>query len=202
MANDHPIADPQQYAARFEARVRRTDTCWIWTGAIDGYGYGKLKSNGRGIRAHRLAHELFIGVIPEGLHVDHLCHNSDEDCAGGDSCQHRRCVNPAHLEAVTHRANLLRGKTIVAAAARKTHCPKGHPYDEANTVVQGDGARRCRTCRLTAERGRGKRDRNRHDVPASVMRLIQEHFPDQDVASVLDRAVRSLAHECANRPAA
>ncbi|WP_318196883.1 HNH endonuclease signature motif containing protein [Streptomyces sp. MCL20-2] len=200
MANDHRITNPEQYAAKFEAKVRRTDTCWIWTGSIDGYGYGRLKGNDRYIRAHRLAHELFIGAIPEGLHVDHICHNSDEDCVGGDGCQHRRCVNPAHLEAVTHQVNLLRGKTIVAAAARSTHCPKGHPYDEANTIVQGDGKRRCRTCRQASERRRGRRDR--YDVPTPVVRLIQEHFPGQDLASVLDRAVRFLAHECANHRAA
>ena len=200
MTKGHPTPESQRYVARFEAKVQRTGACWIWTGAIDAYGYKKLRGDGRSIKAHRLAHELFIGAIPEGLHVDHLCHNADENCAGGDSCQHRRCVNPAHLEAVTPQANVLRGKTVAAAAARKTHCPKGHPYDKANTVVQGDGARRCRTCRQAAERRR--RGRNRYDVPASVVRLVQQHFPDQDVASVLDRAVRALAHECANLPAA
>lgn len=203
MSIGYSIAEPKRYAARFEAKVRRTDTCWIWAGSIDAYGYGKLTGNGRDIKAHRLAHELFIGTIPDGLHVDHLCHNADEDCVGGDSCQHRRCVNPAHLEAVTPQVNVLRGKTVAAAAARKTHCPKGHPYDEANTVVQRDGARRCRTCRQATERRRNsKRNRDRYAVPASVVRLVQQHFPDQDVAAVLDRAVRALTHECANPPAA
>ncbi|WP_374935540.1 HNH endonuclease signature motif containing protein [Streptomyces sp. SM13] len=184
--------------AEFHAKAQRTDTCWIWTGIVDQYGYGKLRDGAHLGSAHRISHELFVGLIPEGLQVDHLCHNADDDCAGGDGCLHRRCVNPAHLEAVTKRTNLLRGKTIVALAASRTHCPKGHPYDEGNTVVQGDGKRRCRACRQAAARRRPKRER--HLVPASVMRLVQARFPDEDLAAVLDRAVRLLIQERGTEP--
>lgn len=85
---------------RFESKVERLASgCWQWTGAILDTGYGVLTEggkNGKVFRAHRVAYELFIGPIPEGLVLDHLCHN-------------RWCVNPEHLEAVTNHVNVLRG---------------------------------------------------------------------------------------------
>lgn len=113
--------------------------CWIWTGADDGYGYGSLsvgsRANGtkRAVRAYRYAYERIVGSVPEGLQLDHLC-------------RVRRCVNPAHLEPVTRRVNLLRGMTITRANAEKTHCPRQHPYDSANTYVTKRGTRACRAC--------------------------------------------------------
>lgn len=85
--------------------------CWLWTGASDIKGYGRLRRrNGRGYhKAHRLAYEALVGPIPEGLVLDHVCHNGS-GCAGGDGCPHRACVNPAHLEPVTQRTNVRRGR--------------------------------------------------------------------------------------------
>lgn len=81
-----------------------------------------------------MSHELHKGPIPEGLVIDHLCRN-------------RGCVNPDHLEAVTQRENILRGEGLAAANARKTHCPKGHPYSGENLyVVPSSGRRQCRIC--------------------------------------------------------
>jgi hypothetical protein len=83
---------------------------------------------------HRVAYELLVGPIPEGLELDHLCRNT-------------RCVNPEHLEPVTGRENLMRAVSSWAAKnAAKTHCPQGHPYDEENTKVKRDGGRACRAC--------------------------------------------------------
>ena len=110
--------------------------CWIWTGKKDKKGYGWIRIGGAGTPkapAHRVTYELTAGEIPSGLELDHLCRVHD-------------CVNPTHLEPVTHQENMLRGETFAAANAQKTHCPKGHPYDEQNTRVRSNGKRSCRTC--------------------------------------------------------
>jgi hypothetical protein len=117
--------------------------CIIWAGALDRKGYA-AKFKGR--RAARAIFEAAKGPIPPGLVLDHLCHTYDLACLGGDSCPHRACVNPEHLEPVTSRENTLRGRTSAAANAAKTHCPQGHPYDEVNTYVQKKGSRVCRVC--------------------------------------------------------
>ena len=126
-------------AARFWAKVDQDGPggCWLWTAALYRNGYGIFNVRGRSCLAHRVAYELAIGPIPEGLQIDHV---------RARGCMHRHCVNPAHLEAVTQRENLLRGDTVTAANAAKTHCPQGHAYDEANTMAQTDGGRKCRQC--------------------------------------------------------
>jgi hypothetical protein len=89
------------------------DECWTWEGATTSMGYGHVNAGpgAPNVLVHRLMHELFIGPIPDDLEVDHLCHNADKGCAGGTRCLHRRCVNPAHLEAVTQSVNAKRGRT-------------------------------------------------------------------------------------------
>lgn len=123
------------------------DACWPWPGATRGAGYGTIRAFGRNnVLTHRLAYELAVGPIPEGLVIDHLCRNT-------------RCVNPSHLEPVTPRENTLRGRGIAASNAQKTHCPAGHPYDEENTYLIKTGGRMCRTCmrlRMRARRAAGR----------------------------------------------
>lgn len=82
--------------------------------------------------------------LPKGRDVDHLCGVT-------------LCVNPAHLEVVTHRTNILRGNSPQAANARKTHCPRGHPYD----MLTSSGGRWCSICTLTAGREKSRRYRAR-----------------------------------------
>lgn len=125
---------------RFWAKVNKgeADECWLWTGWKFVTGYGRMKIRGRAVPAHRLAYELLVGAIPDGLTIDHLCRN-------------HACVNPAHLEPVTHRENVLRGISPSARQARQTHCKRGHPLSGANLVVRCDGARICMACRRDRE---------------------------------------------------
>lgn len=120
-------------AARFWAKVDKTDTCWLWTGTTVN-GYGQMRVADRKVYTHRFGYELLIGPIPEGLQIDHLC-------------RVRHCVNPAHLEPVTAQENSLRSNNLAAANSRKTHCPRGHSYD----LVSG-GKRRCTVCEAKRRR--------------------------------------------------
>jgi hypothetical protein len=100
-------------------------------------------------RAHRVIYEYMFGPIADGLVTDHLCRN-------------RACVNPTHLEVVTQRVNLLRGRTLTAALAARSHCDRGHPFDAANTVMtlgrRGVRHRRCHLCKKQREKnGRARR---------------------------------------------
>jgi hypothetical protein len=133
-------------AERFWEKVDKTGDCWLWTGSTNhGYGQFYVKGKSSPARAHRVAYELTTGLIPEGMELDHLCHNRDASCPGGFTCPHRACVNPAHLEPVTHRVNGLRGRSVAAGHAAKTHCPQGHEYTLENTR-RANGRRQCRAC--------------------------------------------------------
>lgn len=116
--------------------------CWNWMGYIRVEGYGSTN----GEMAHRAVYRQRVGPIPDGLDLDHLCRN-------------RRCVNPEHMEPVTHRENMLRGDTIFARNAAKTHCPAGHRYNERNTYVARGGKRKCRPCNAVREREYRQRKR-------------------------------------------
>lgn len=103
--------------------------CWEWRGYRRPDGYGVV-GVGRKVRlAHRVTYEAMRAEIPVGLELDHLC-------------RVRACVNPWHLEPVTHAVNVSRGGN-----ALKTRCPQGHPYDEENTYVSRRGGRNCRACK-------------------------------------------------------
>lgn len=120
-------------------RVEVPDGCWLWTGDTDKEGYGLLRpygNKGMHCRAHRFSYEYFLGPIPGNLPLDHLCDTPP-------------CVYPYHLEPKTQRANVLRGIGPSAVNARKTHCKRGHPFDEENTrIFQGKygPGKRCRAC--------------------------------------------------------
>jgi len=109
--------------------------CWIWTAGhvSQRQPYGNVWINGHTRRAHRVMYELCVGTIPVGLQLDHLCRVLP-------------CVNPSHLEPVSNKVNVLRGIGITARNARKTHCLRGHPFDEVNTLVRSLG-RECMACK-------------------------------------------------------
>lgn len=123
---------------RFWSKVDASGVCWEWTGSLHPRGYGYFTAKGKkGWRVHRYAWTNLVGPIPEGMTLDHLCRN-------------KRCVNPDHMEITTPAENNLRGGSMSALNARKTHCKRGHEFTPENTERQynKNGGRRCRTCRL------------------------------------------------------
>lgn len=119
---------------RFWSHVEKTDTCWLWMSAMVN-GYGRFKAE-RQTSAHRFAYELIVGPIPDGLELDHLC-------------RVRNCVNPDHLEPVTHAENMARANPYLVDSnhhAAKTHCKWGHEFTLENTYRRGHG-RVCRACK-------------------------------------------------------
>jgi len=111
--------------------------CLIWNRAKAGHGYGHHHDwqSGTMKYAHRTAYEAYWGPIPCGYEIDHLCGTID-------------CYNPLHLEAVQPRENHRRRMALIVA------CPSGHPYDESNTHINVNGARKCRTCDRERQRAR------------------------------------------------
>lgn len=136
--------------SRFLNKLEPVDSgCWMWTGTRD--QYGRFKQAGRSLLAHRVAYEHWVGPIPVGLQVDHLCRQP-------------YCVNPDHLEAVTIGMNVLRGAGITAENARKQHCRQGHALTGDNLYVTPLGRRNCSACRTAARRAYEQRTREKRDA--------------------------------------
>jgi len=112
--------------------------CLLWTSTISKRGYGQINFDGKLRRAHRVAWYLVHGDWPTDT-INHRCHV-------------RHCVNVGHLEDVTMLAN-----NRDHPQAQRTHCPQGHPYDEANTYVTPSGSRSCKECNRTLARERYRR---------------------------------------------
>ena len=115
------------------------DDCWEWTGARIPEGYGVIMRDGQNVGAHRAMYEYFVGPIPEGHQIDHLCKNTG-------------CVRPGHLEAVTGWENRRRGNSPWGVNARREECASGHEFTEENTYIRTNGHRTCRECVRQANR--------------------------------------------------
>jgi len=155
------------------------EQCWPWCGRSvvrgpDGKPYGIISYMGKQTTAIRVAYQLFRGRIPDGYECDHRCRNTV-------------CVNPWHLEPVPHKINCLRGRQGAYLRERMA-CPKGHPYDEANTYWITDGAgnqrRDCRSCgreRKAAYKQRKKAENQGERMAIAVdMKTVIRHVLERD----------------------
>lgn len=122
--------------------------CWLWHSGTFASGYGRFKvggRKGRNMRVHRFSYMMITGQIPSGLELDHLCRTI-------------LCVNPSHLEPVTHAENMKRARGLTVSSnhpnRRKTHCPKGHAYSPDNCYLSKIGWRTCRQCTLAGQKRR------------------------------------------------
>lgn len=126
--------------------------CWLWIGGLDRHGYGQFDVITDGLhknhRAHRWGYQQLVRELDDTETLDHLC-------------RVHACVNPAHLDPVTHRENVLRGESPFAVHARKTQCPRGHPYD----TVDNRGGRACSECNRQRCRERYRRVTTRSPTP-------------------------------------
>lgn len=134
-----PTYEPPTEEERFWAQVDKDGPggCWLWLGSINSGGYGEFHHDYGCSRAHRWAYEHLVGPITEET-LDHLC-------------RVRPCVNPQHLDPCSRGENTMRGHTITAAHAAKTHCLRGHPLSGTN-VYRYRGNRHCRACRAMHDR--------------------------------------------------
>jgi hypothetical protein len=169
----------EPYSALLFYGHTRIGECFIFNGHKDKRGYGRvagLTPGPKTLTAHKVSYEKWNGPAPPGTVIDHECHNKaahNRLCAGGNSCIHRACINPAHLRAVTpiennsaspHTAKGRSPTGLGAVNRAKTHCPQGHSYSGDNLRIGSKGERLCVACsraqnkkayqkRVKAERG-------------------------------------------------
>lgn len=154
--------------------------CWIWTGTIGRGGYGRFTVNKRADYAHRVGYRMFVGEIPEGKELNHICRQPD-------------CVNWRHLEPLTRRDHIM--KTPGSAGrthALQTHCRRGHPFDDANTAFTKAGSRLCKECgRVRHRRSKFKTGRTSqprktieysHVIDDLALVLVKLPMPDEGTA--------------------
>lgn len=187
---------------RFWEKVDATGDCWDWTAMRTKDGYGRFSVGGKPVPAVHVAWELLIGPIPAGLEPDHLCRNPP-------------CVNVgSHIEWVTPLENGRRGQSLQARNARKTHCPRGHPYTESNIYRRpgSPAARYCRTCHTIQSAARFRRrqadpekaavdrERNRLRMQGHTQRFAaKSRKPCVDCGKGLSSARATRCNPCSQR---
>lgn len=116
--------------------------CWEWTGPTTDKGYARIsQSKTSWVLGHRLFFEIFRGKVPDGLDLDHLCRN-------------RNCINPSHLEPVSRRENVMRGRSPFILAHHSGSCVRGHQMTPDNTYISPKGQKHCKACRQMREKKR------------------------------------------------
>jgi hypothetical protein len=165
-------ARPLEERIREKIEIDPVAGCWLWTGAIGSGGYAYIGSKNRSFLVHRVTYEMHRGPIPEGMQIDHLC-------------RVRRCVNPDHLEPVTHAQNARRG-----ALGAKTHCWNGHPFSPENTYIDKFGCRKCRAC------GREKYHQRREAMREQRMEFRARRKEAQALGVPVPKIARPLKTHC------
>lgn len=117
--------------------------CWIWMRGLDKDGYGSMKVRQKCHKVHRLSYETFVGSIPNGAEIDHLCFV-------------RCCINPHHLEPVDRTTHITRSRWVLS---NRTHCKHGHNLTLPNSLCRAAGQNRCRLCVNDAQKRRYHRRR-------------------------------------------
>lgn len=133
-----------KYIKRLYSRFEIVNDCWLWSGCLNAQGYGVISVNGKVLRAHRMMYECSIGAIPLNKELDHLCRNPS-------------CINPAHLEPVTHKENVNRGTASIVRTLKKLerlYCKNKHLMFGRNLRITPQGYYRCKTCHRISERVR------------------------------------------------
>jgi hypothetical protein len=154
--------------ARFESKysVPIGTGCWIWHGGRHELGYGRFWSGSSVVPSHRISYEHYRGPIPNGLEIDHLC-------------RVHSCVNPWHLEPVTHTENVRRGDSRIASSLRGeaiTHCKHGHVLDGQNTYLSF-GSRQCRACKRKRKTMYRRRDNPNGTIGKGSFNAQKTHCP-------------------------
>lgn len=140
---------PRKIWLRVDSRIETG--CWLWTGYVRRDGYGVINRGGRIERVHRLMYATFIAPLDPDLVIDHRC-------------RVRRCCNPAHLDQVTDRVNVVERASATSIAVQRlkqTHCVNGHEFTPENTFTrpQRPGTRECRACQDARNKARARRAR-------------------------------------------
>ncbi len=169
---------------RFMAKVHKSESgCWNWTAYKDKRGYGKFIVNNKPELAHRVVWWIFKGPIPDGLEMNHLCENPG-------------CVNPDHLQAVTHKQNMHYGKNRIALFAKQTHCYRGHEFSPENTWIRplpkGGFGRFCKEC--SRINGQLRRNAKREAKAKEQTKTVRENEKEADLEAL------KRAQEMASRP--
>lgn len=127
------LLDPLERLLLHVKKVPGDLACWPWIGAKKPTGYGNFWLDGKSVGAHVASFILHGGIIPFGYEVHHKCNNT-------------QCVRPQHLEAVTPSKNIL--ESVNHWNRNKTHCIRGHEFNEGNTYYRQRGTTSMRQCRL------------------------------------------------------
>jgi len=151
---------PEQLQKVIDRIQPQENGCWWYPAVVNSKGYAATRIGWpvtKGEKIHRLSWIYYKGDIPEGMVIDHLCHNP-ETCEGGNTCEHRRCVNPDHLQLVSAEVN--NAKTV-RVLKYKTHCKNGHEL-ENNTYKYRSGKyvrAACHTCKKEQTRNNQRKYR-------------------------------------------